>query len=69
MAKRLYRSITDSKIAGLCGGIAEYFDTDPTLIRLLLLALCLITGVVPLAIFYLLAWWIVPEKPATTPGE
>ncbi|GAG12223.1 unnamed protein product, partial [marine sediment metagenome] len=35
MKKKLYRSEKDSMIAGVCGGIAEYFDVDPTLIRLL----------------------------------
>ncbi|MBS3149725.1 PspC domain-containing protein, partial [Candidatus Woesearchaeota archaeon] len=33
--KRLYRSIKDRKIAGVCGGMAEYFDVDPTVVRLL----------------------------------
>lgn len=32
--KRLYRSDTDKMICGVCGGIAEYFDLDPTLVRL-----------------------------------
>lgn len=34
MKKRLYRSSKEKKIAGVCGGIAEYFDIDPTLVRL-----------------------------------
>ena len=34
MSKKLYRSKKDKKIAGVCGGIAEYFDVDPTLVRL-----------------------------------
>jgi phage shock protein C len=62
MAKRLYRSRKDRKIAGVCGGIGEYFDTDPTLIRLLAVALVLAMGSGVLA--YILAWIIVPEAPA-----
>ncbi len=60
--KRLYRSRTDKKIAGICSGIAEYLDTDPTVIRLATVVLALITGVFPFIIGYIIAWWIVPEK-------
>ncbi len=63
MAKRLYRSLKDRKIAGVCGGIGEYFDVDPTLIRLLTVALVLAMGSGVLA--YILAWIIVPEAPPT----
>ena len=34
MGKRLYRSLTDRKVAGVCGGLAQYFDIDPTIVRL-----------------------------------
>jgi phage shock protein C len=51
----------DRKIAGVCGGIGEMTDVDPTIIRLATVALCLITGLFPLFIAYLIAWWIVPE--------
>jgi phage shock protein C len=63
--KRLYRSETEKKVAGLCGGLGEYFDVDPTLIRLLTVVLGLITAVVPLVIAYVIAWIIVPTKPAS----
>ena len=59
--KRLYRS-TDKKIAGVCGGIAEYMDIDPTIVRLLIVVLGLITGVIPFCIGYIVAWVIVPRK-------
>jgi phage shock protein C len=62
MTKKLYRSLKDRKIAGVCGGIGEYFDTDPTLIRLLAVAFVLAGGSGILA--YILAWIIVPEAPA-----
>lgn len=38
MAKKLYRSRTDRKIWGICGGLAEYFDIDPTLLRVIAVA-------------------------------
>ncbi len=65
MDKKLYRSITDKKIAGVCGGLGEYFDVDPTLIRLIWLVLVLAAGTSVLA--YIIAWIIIPEKPAGMP--
>lgn len=45
--KRLYRSATDRKIFGICGGVAEYFDIDPTIVRLALVLLCFIRPLSP----------------------
>jgi phage shock protein C len=59
---RLYRSETDKKIAGICGGIAEIQDIDPTMVRLILVAIALISGVFPLTVAYIIAWAIVPKK-------
>ena len=64
--QRLYRSRTDKKIAGVCGGIAEMVDADPTIIRLVVVVLSLATGIVPFFVGYLLAWWIVPMPPETS---
>ncbi len=61
--KRLYLSSTDKKLAGVCGGIAEYMDTDPTIVRVLTVLLGLITGVVPFFLGYVIAWIMVPRKP------
>ena len=58
--KRLTLSATDKKIAGVCGGIAEYAEIDPTVVRLVLVVLTLATAVVPLVIAYLVAWMIMP---------
>jgi len=63
MAKKMYRSVEDRKIAGVCGGIGEYFDIDPTLVRLLTVALVLAGGSGVLA--YILAWIIIPKAPST----
>ena len=60
-AKKLYLSKTDKKIAGVCGGIAEYFDIDFTVVRLLWIVATLFSmGAGILA--YLIAWIIIPEK-------
>lgn len=61
MAKKLYRSVDDSKIAGVCAGIAEYFDVDPTIVRLL--AVFLLFAWLSSAIGYIIAWIIVPKAP------
>ena len=58
--KRLYRSEKEKKIAGICGGIGEMLDTDPTFIRILTVLLAMITGILPLTITYVIAWWLVP---------
>ena len=63
MAQRLYRSVTNKKIAGICGGIGEMMDVDPTIVRLVTIVLGLVTGIIPFIIAYIVAWWIVPEKP------
>ncbi len=61
MKKRLYRSKTNRILGGICGGIAEYLDVDPTIIRLIWVLITLVYGVGILA--YLIAWLIIPEKP------
>ena len=61
MMKKLYRSKKDSMIAGVCGGIAEYFDVDSTLIRLLAVIVALLGGAG--VVVYIIAWIIVPQKP------
>ena len=61
--RRLYVSKDDRKIAGICGGIGETYDIDPTLVRLAMVFLCVATGILPLVITYLVAWFIIPEKP------
>lgn len=56
---RLYRSKDNRILGGVCGGIAEVYDLDPTLVRLVTLLL-VFSGVSPL--IYLIAWLIVPEE-------
>ena len=59
-SSKLYRSRTDRKIAGVCGGLAEYFDVDPLLVRIgfFVFALCASAGLWA----YLLLWLLVPEE-------
>jgi len=63
--KRIHRSISDRFFAGVCGGLGETFDLDPTLIRLLFVFLAFVSGFCPLLITYLVAWIIIPR--ASTP--
>lgn len=61
--KQLFRSKTNKVIAGICGGIGEMVNIDPTIIRLLVIFLTVITGLLPGIITYILAIFIVPENP------
>lgn len=61
-SKKLYRSRTDRKIAGVCGGIAEYLGVDVIVVRLIFVALLLV-GVGPIILLYLIMWLVVPEEP------
>ncbi len=56
--KRLYRSSNNAMIAGVCGGIAEYFDIDPTLVRLIFV-IATLSGVSVL--LYIIAIFIIPK--------
>ena len=60
MTRRLYRSRKEKIIAGVCGGLAEYFDIDPVIVRLLMVLL-FIYGVG--IIIYVLAWIMIPMEP------
>ncbi|MCM1189197.1 MAG: PspC domain-containing protein [bacterium] len=60
MDKRLYKSDTNVVIAGVCGGIGEFFNIDPTLIRLVWVIFCLAGGSGIVA--YILAMFIIPRR-------
>ncbi|HHY45500.1 MAG TPA: PspC domain-containing protein [Firmicutes bacterium] len=60
--KRLYRSRTKKMVAGVCGGIAEYFDVDETIVRLGVAFLTVATGIFPGVLFYFVAAVIMPES-------
>lgn len=61
--RRLMRSATDSKLAGICGGLAVYLDADATIVRLIVTLFVLFTGFFPGVVAYLLAWMIIPIAP------
>ncbi len=64
MEKRLYRSQGRKMLGGVCGGLGDYFEIDVTLIRLVFVAISLVTAIIPMVIFYLIAWIIIPvEEP------
>lgn len=66
--KKLYRSRTDKKIAGVCGGLAEYFDIDATVVRIIFIVL-LLPGGFPGLLPYLILWIFVPLKPLINPDN
>jgi phage shock protein C len=59
--RKLYRSRSDRKLAGVCGGLAEFFSLDPTLIRVLFVVLALAGG--SGILIYLAMWIMVPNQP------
>ena len=62
--KKLYRSRKNRWLAGICGGIAQYFELDPTIIRVLFVLLSVFAGGGILA--YIILWLIIPEEPKTS---
>lgn len=58
--KRLYRSSTNKVLGGVCGGIAEYLEVDPVVIRLIWVIFSLMWGIGIIA--YILAWIIIPAR-------
>ncbi|HET6924520.1 MAG TPA: PspC domain-containing protein [Candidatus Saccharimonadales bacterium] len=64
--RRLYRSDTDKRLSGVCGGIGEYFDIDPTLVRLAWVVLTVLSGIVPGIIAYIIMAVVMPHRPSET---
>ncbi|MGC2196436.1 MAG: PspC domain-containing protein [Terriglobales bacterium] len=61
--KRLMRPRAERKIAGVCAGLAEYFDLDVTLVRVLWLVVTFFTGIIFGLVAYIVAWIVMPEEP------
>jgi phage shock protein C len=59
--KKLYRS-SDRKLAGVCGGIAEYLEVDPTVVRILYLLLTLFSVAFPGILLYIILWIMIPDR-------
>jgi phage shock protein C len=64
--RKLYRSRTNRQVAGVCGGLAEHFNTDATLLRVLFVVLAVLGG--SGIVIYVAMWIIVPQEPETTAG-
>jgi phage shock protein C len=60
--KKLVRPYHDRKLAGVLGGISSYFNVDSTIIRLIFIALLVFTGIMPLALIYLIAVFVMPNE-------
>jgi len=60
--KRVYRSGKDRILGGVCGGLGEYFNIDPTIIRLIWI-LCVLASFGIFVLIYIIAWIIVPRNP------
>ncbi len=63
MAKKLYRSVQQKMLGGVCAGLADYFDLDVSLVRLIFVGVALITAILPMVLFYLIAWLVIPAPP------
>lgn len=68
LTKKLYRSSTDKILTGVCGGIAEYFAMDSTVLRLIWVLVVAFTGFVPGVLVYIIAAIIMPIKPIEPPA-
>jgi phage shock protein C len=67
LGRRLARSETDKQIAGVCGGLAEYFGLDSTIVRLAAVIIAIYPGaVIGGIVAYLIAWFIMPARPAAS---
>lgn len=65
--RRLQRSATEKRLAGVCGGLAEYFDIDPLLVRIGFVIAALAGG--PGLIAYLVLWIALPKGPPSPPAS
>ena len=62
--KKLYRSLTDKRISGICGGLGDYFNVDSTVMRILFVAGFFLTGSLVFWL-YLVLWIVIPETPTS----
>lgn len=61
--KKLYRSKTEKMLSGVCGGIAGYFNIDPTIVRLIWAFVSLISASIPGILIYIICAIVIPEEP------
>ena len=58
----LRRSRSDRILAGVCGGLARYFDKDPTVVRVLYVVISICSAAFPGILVYAILWWLIPEE-------
>jgi phage shock protein PspC (stress-responsive transcriptional regulator) len=68
-AKKLYRSLSQKMLGGVCGGLADYFYVDVSLVRLIFVGIALVTIFIPMFIFYVVAWIVIPSETTISPPE
>ena len=66
---KLYRSKSNKRIAGICGGFGETYGIDPTLLRLLFVFLAIVSGFLPMVVVYIVGWLIIPKSPQRKRGK
>ncbi len=60
MAKKLIRLEDQKMIGGVCSGLADYMELDVSLVRLLFVAVLIISALIPMTLFYIIAWIVIP---------
>ncbi len=69
MAKKLYRSEKNKILSGVLGGIGEYAELDPVIIRIIFIIILVVTGFIPGIIAYFLFVVVIPKKPDELEGK
>lgn len=69
MSERIYRTVDDRVVAGVCGGFAVRLGIDPSLVRIAYAVIALLTGILPAVILYVIAAAVIPEEPAGFAGR
>ena len=69
MNKKLYRSRSNKTLAGVCGGLADYFEIDVTIVRLIWVAFFFLSAGFPTIMAYVIAALIIPEEPIYNDGN
>lgn len=69
MNKKLYRSRNNKTLAGVCGGLADYFEIDVTIVRLIWVAFFFLSAGFPTIMAYIIAALIIPEEPIYNDGN
>lgn len=66
--KKLYKSQTNKILSGVLGGVGEYYNIDPTILRLAYLLVAILTALFPAVLAYIIAAVIVPSRPLSEPA-